>query len=351
MNGYVQSVAAALRSQPQTRYVVGIVGETGHGKSSFINKYCETDIQQTQSSATSCTALATRIVHSRPDKPHATADIRFHSKEQFIQNAEIAKNSIKSRQNTRQNTDDGDDDEEELNRKAAIEQTVAAAFRTTGVSEQDFLQISRAEYISRLPGEAQGSLGQTVNLNGNMDVDELYSMLEEYTVDEPGSGEWDFDTETVHLWPLVAEVIIYLDIPVLEQGVELIDLPGVNGTNAARAITYRQYMEKCDVLILANIVVRMAANVANQQLFKSMTVRHVTNDKCRLIMLGTKRDDFRPPARPTKSKGNIEAAKTKVESDKKTVNRLELVRETAQIKYRRYEANRHTYARRGKSTV
>ena len=56
------------------------------------------------------------------------------------------------------------------------------------------------------------------------------------------------------LWPLIDNLTIYLDAPLLKNGVVLVDLPGYHDANFAREKIARQTQQKCDdIFVVANI--------------------------------------------------------------------------------------------------
>jgi hypothetical protein len=62
----------------------------------------------------------------------------------------------------------------------------------------------------------------------------------------------------IALWPLVREIHIFCDAPVLRSGAVLIDLPGVSDNNAARDLTARKNLEVADKIFILSQIIRAA---------------------------------------------------------------------------------------------
>src|SRR5436190_20108114 len=57
-------------------------------------------------------------------------------------------------------------------------------------------------------------------------------------------------------WPLIRVVRLYIKAPVLSTGVVLVDLPGVQDSNVARANVASKYVEKCSAIWIVAPITR-----------------------------------------------------------------------------------------------
>jgi hypothetical protein len=79
------------------------------------------------------------------------------------------------------------------------------------------------------------------------------------------------------LWPLIDHLTIYLDAPLLRNGVVLVDLPGYHDSNYARERVARETQQKCsDVFVVAHIT-RVVDSPILQQVVKENTPRPNTD--------------------------------------------------------------------------
>ena len=70
---------------------------------------------------------------------------------------------------------------------------------------------------------------------------------------DPGKGKKE---NTPSLWPLVKQVDVKCSSDVLQTGVMLVDLPGVQDANTARNSIAKGYMERCNCIWIAAPITR-----------------------------------------------------------------------------------------------
>jgi hypothetical protein len=80
----------------------------------------------------------------------------------------------------------------------------------------------------------------------------LLQKLREYTFN--GADEDEFAEPTVSPWPLIKKITFGLDSPMLNDGVILVDLPGVHDSNSTRRRTVGKALAECThYLVVAQI--------------------------------------------------------------------------------------------------
>ncbi|KAI1429250.1 hypothetical protein F5Y12DRAFT_727371 [Xylaria sp. FL1777] len=115
-----------------------------------------------------------------------------------------------------------------------------------------------------------GTLLSTTKEIHRRTASELYDAIQIY-VDSKKPSSTPFGEETnggwrMELWPLVKVVRIYTKADVLSTGAVIVDLPGVQDSNAAREAVAGKYIEKCNGLWVVSMITRAVDYQAAQEL-------------------------------------------------------------------------------------
>ncbi|KAK8214110.1 hypothetical protein IWZ01DRAFT_567910 [Phyllosticta capitalensis] len=109
------------------------------------------------------------------------------------------------------------------------------------------------------------------------------------------------------LWPIVRHVRTFLNSPLLDQSIVLVDLPGTGDTNQTRVSTSNDYMRKMDYTI---VVADMCRNESNDTIYKELKNAFKRGKSGSSIVVITKSDEISDsvdpnhPLRPAGTEGN-----------------------------------------------
>ncbi|EFQ96945.1 hypothetical protein MGYG_08870 [Nannizzia gypsea CBS 118893] len=105
---------------------------------------------------------------------------------------------------------------------------------------------------------------------------------------DDGTGKWSSSAQSVEecyektkafmedrLWPFTKIIRIYLDAPILNGGIVLADLPGLQDTNLARVQATQKYLMRCDNIFLVTNIARAITDSSLKSSIYNVISRHV----------------------------------------------------------------------------
>ncbi|KAK3352312.1 hypothetical protein B0T25DRAFT_181918 [Lasiosphaeria hispida] len=230
------------RASP-TRTIVGVVGNTGAGKSSVISAVLDEERLLPTNCMRACTASPTEISWNYSENPSELyrAEVEFISAEDWIKDLQslysdlLDSNGDVSRDCTNQDTEAG----------------VAYAKIKAVYPKKTKEMLSQASPQSLTDEPAVGRvLGTVKNLKATTAAS-IYSKLQVY-LDSREKGS----DKNMEFWPLIKVVRIYTKATALSTGACLVDLPGIQDSNAARAAVAAKYMMECTGLWIVAPITR-----------------------------------------------------------------------------------------------
>ncbi|KAI0816315.1 hypothetical protein GGR55DRAFT_697199 [Xylaria sp. FL0064] len=239
--------------------VLGIVGATGHGKSSLINALLEESKLVPTNCFRACTAVVTEISYNHSEHPdhRYLAEIEFVSAEDWGRELGYLFDDITT--------------SEEISNEAQLENSdvkIAWAKVTTVYPEVNRESIGRTDPKVLAEKPAVKALLGTIKTVHKRTAKELYQAIQIYVDSKQKTtltplSEDEIDTQ---LWPLIKVVRIYTKADVLSTGAVIVDLPGVQDSNAARAAVAAEYIQRCSGLLVVSTVTRAVNDRAAQEL-------------------------------------------------------------------------------------
>jgi Dynamin family len=245
-----EALALSYYEMPVTR-LIGVIGQSGHGKSSLINSLLDVDgLAITGEIGSAVTAFPIEYAHKTREQ---TSD--FTVTATFLTSEEINEHLGELLQDYRRPALAGLEEltptehEAAENRSETARNIFEAAF-----SSMDSFDLKSLDYT------------------GEEEHTKALSLLHSWAASlrwPPNlqDGKWQGVANTTSqcanlvnnfvdqgLWPFLKEMRVYLESPVLRDGIVLADLPGYHDVNFARIRSAQQYQSKCDELfVVANI--------------------------------------------------------------------------------------------------
>jgi hypothetical protein len=261
----------ALRTQAeQTRTVVGVVGNTGAGKSSVINALLDEERLVPTNCMRACTAVVTEISWNKSQNPQKKyqAEIEFISaadweKELSILFSEMLDNNSQfSKDCTNPDTEAG-----------------VAYAKVRSVYPQMTREELTETTIPSLVGKfgVQKVLGTTLRFTDPR-PDSFYRSLQKYVDSNEKEVRPKGVPRPMEYWPLIKCVKIYTRSDALSTGAVIVDLPGVQDSNAARAAVAEGYMKQCSGLWIVAPINRAVNDKAAKKLLGDQFKRQMKYD-------------------------------------------------------------------------
>jgi phage shock protein A len=274
-----QAIEKLIPQAERKRTVVGVVGNTGAGKSSVINAMLDEERLVPTNCMRACTAVVTEISWNNSTDPLS----RYRAEIEFITKADWEKelNVIMKEFLTENGT---------LSREAFDPNSDA------GVAWAKFNSVYPA-----IPKDALGdctisslmSKTSVVNILGTTKTIQksrpqgFYQELQRYVDSKEKVSKKDKDKSKVQekrtpfqmeYWPLIKVVKIYTKSSALSKGAVIVDLPGVHDSNAARAAVAQGYMKQCTGLWIVAPINRAVDDKAAKTLLGDSLKRQLKYD-------------------------------------------------------------------------
>ncbi|KAL8974672.1 MAG: hypothetical protein Q9205_008119, partial [Flavoplaca limonia] len=267
---WIQQIDNLSKLAVKTKTVIGVVGNTGAGKSSVINAMLEEERLVPTNCMRACTAVVTEISYNYQEQPYC-AEIEFITAEEWAKELRVLFQDLLdgegnvSRDCTNEDSDAG----------------VAYAKIKAVYPQKTKEDISRSS-IDRLLQEVSSITGGRRNIK---ETDSLmfYKKLQSFVDSkEKSTGKKDKDGKKPkkerELWPLIRVVRLYVKSPALATGAVIVDLPGVHDANAARAAVAEGYMKQCTGLWIVAPINRAVDDKAAKSLLGESFKRQLKMD-------------------------------------------------------------------------
>ncbi|KAM7199901.1 nuclear GTPase SLIP-GC [Naviculisporaceae sp. PSN 640] len=240
---WLKSINELETSARPTRTIVGVVGNTGAGKSSVISAVLDEERLLPTNCMRACTASPTEISFNYSENPDELyrADVEFITSDEWIKELQglytdlLDGNGEVSRECTNQDSEAG----------IAYAKIKAVYPKKTKemISQSNPMGLANEPAVRKV-------LGSTKNLKATTAAS-IYRQLQTYV----DSKEKNTD-KSMEYWPLIKVVRIYTKASALSTGACLVDLPGVQDSNAARAAVAAKYMKECTGLWIVAPITR-----------------------------------------------------------------------------------------------
>ncbi|RYO81753.1 hypothetical protein DL764_009715 [Monosporascus ibericus] len=308
---------------PSSR-IVGLVGDSGVGKSSLINSLLDKmELARASSSGTACTCAVTEyLFHDRDDFIiHVDYFPLDELKKQFEELLRAYRDYQSPPRNSRgRDEDDEDDNNRRLQRKADLAgETLRASFRErleqtpTVLSSMPFDHAveTMMEWASQLLPR-QGGQESFSTLEGcSSRLRELSSESDESL---PNGGSRT-------CWPFIQKLRVYLRAYILSKGLIIADLPGLRDLNSARKAITERYVRKCHQILVVAKIDRAITDESIKEIFElasraDLSKVDVICTRSEEIHMREARHDW-PAERAT-----IEEMQREIEADAEEINSL-----------------------------
>ncbi|KAG7290833.1 hypothetical protein NEMBOFW57_000838 [Staphylotrichum longicolle] len=250
-----------LRSQAyRERTVVGVVGSTGAGKSSLINAVLDEEFLVPTNCMRACTAVSTEISYNRSDN----ADEKYRAEIHFISGSEWIKELHLLLDDLRCGSGQLNPDYANSETETGIAYAKIRAVHPH-LEKKDFLDASFTVDTLVEDTTVQKVLGTVLAISATTCKD-FSERLEKYVDSRQKSRGKEKESKDLEYWPLIKVVKIFVKSSVLQSGLVLVDLPGIQDSNAARSAVVTKYIEQCTGLWVVAPITRAVDDKSAQTL-------------------------------------------------------------------------------------
>ncbi|EGC41001.1 conserved hypothetical protein [Histoplasma capsulatum var. duboisii H88] len=264
------------------RVIIGVVGTTGAGKSSLINALLDEERLVPTNSMRACTAVVTEISFNHAPNRYR-AEIEFISLAEWEEELKLIFGDIELG-----NQQKGDNSDSAIARA----KTTAVYPDTPDILKSSIKELLVHENVSNV-------LGKTIEFAED-DPIVFYTQLQKYVDSKTKTrgkgmkgksktgGQKDCNGclrnakesvgTSMEFWPLIRIVRLYVRAPVLATGAAIVDLPGMQDANAARAAVASRYIEQCSSLWIVAPITRAVDDKTAKTLLSNNFQRQIQMD-------------------------------------------------------------------------
>jgi hypothetical protein len=273
---WTEAIDKLIPHAERKRTIVGVVGNTGAGKSSVINAMLDEERLVPTNCMRACTAVVTEMSWNTSTNPAEKyrAEIEFVSRDEWekelatLMKEFLTETGTVSREIGDENTDAG---------------IAWAKFHSVYPKKtRDSLSDCSVESLMS-EKSVLAVLGTTKRINTQYS-NSFYQKLQRYVDSKEKVTKKSKDKDKpskmfdMEFWPLIKVVKIYVKAPALSTGAVIVDLPGVHDSNAARAAVAQGYMKQCTGLWIVAPINRAVDDKAAKTLLGESFKRQLKYD-------------------------------------------------------------------------
>lgn len=234
---WLQQIDALKNKNINEPTIIGVVGNTGAGKSSVINAMLDEERLVPTNCMRACTAVVTEMSWNSSEDENA----KYRAEIEFIQ----AEDWEKELQVLFAEMLDGNGN---ISRDVYTEDSEAgvAYAKIRAVYPQKSKEELANSNIANLMREpaVRNVLGTTKSVK-QARSDTFYRILQTYVDSKEKATDDKKQKKEMEYWPLIKVVKIFTKADALSTGAVIVDLPGVHDSNAARSAVAQNYMKTC----------------------------------------------------------------------------------------------------------
>ncbi|CZT47980.1 uncharacterized protein RSE6_08614 [Rhynchosporium secalis] len=291
---WVTQIVQLQKQNVDTPTIIGVVGNTGAGKSSVINAMLEEERLVPTNCMRACTAVVTEMSYNKSDNPNEL----YRAHIEFIQASDWEKDlKISLRElidSSGQISREYSNPESEAGVAYAKIKAVYPSKTKDDLANSSVEDLMKEESVRRV-------LGTTRKIEKPR-AEYFYRELQGY-VDSKEKASEDKkrnkkkekgEKKQMEFWPLIKVVRIFTKAEALSTGAVIVDLPGVHDSNAARAAVAQGYMKQCTGLFIVAPINRAVDDKAAKSLLGESFKRQLKFDGTysRITFICSKTDDI-----------------------------------------------------------
>ena len=272
---WLQSLENVRKQAVRTRTVIGVVGNTGAGKSSVINALLDEERLLPTNCMRACTAVITEISYNYDDTAYS-AEIEFITAHDWhVELETLFKDLLDGSGNV--SRDCANEDSEAGIAYAKIK-AVYPKLTKEDISNSSVQELMAHNNVSRLLGTSR-SIQETDPLFFYRKLQSYVDSKEKTTKSEKDKSDKEKKKpREMEFWPLIKVVRLYVRAPALSTGAVIVDLPGVHDSNQARAAVAQNFMKQCTGLWICAPINRAVDDKAAKSLLGETFKRQLKMD-------------------------------------------------------------------------
>ncbi|OHE95598.1 hypothetical protein CORC01_09030 [Colletotrichum orchidophilum] len=325
------------------RFVIGVLGDTGSGKSSLINAVLDEERVVPTNCMRACTAVITEISWNDSDNPRN----KYRAEIEFITQAEWTTEVIALHRDILDHDGKLSSDIRNADSDAGIAYSILKSVYPKH-TDQQLRDIDPAVLANFT--KVREVIGKTKVVE-EAECGPFYTKIQAFVDSEEkrnksGTGVENAEPQELEMayWPLIKVVRVFLKSEVVSTGVVIVDLPGGRDSNATRAAVAAKYVKECSRLWVVAPITRAVDDKTAKTLMGDHFKQQLKYDGAynNITFICTKADDIAlDEAAPSlglvdvmaKEQDRKDAMEVEIERKKNELKTLEVQKVSAQEKY------------------
>ncbi|KAJ9637247.1 hypothetical protein H2199_007533 [Coniosporium tulheliwenetii] len=274
-DNWLKSIEALEKQATRARTVLGVVGNTGAGKSSVINALLDEERLVPTNCMRACTAVVTEMSWNDSEQEHSRyrAEVEFIKPEDWAKELEVLYTDLLDSEG--KVTKDVYNADSEAGIAYAKIRAVYPKLTKEMMGDQSVQQLMKVPAVRDVLGTTRQIVASA--------SDRFYKQLQFYVDSKEKATGQEKDKKKkepkqMEFWPLIKVVKIYTKSAALKTGAIVVDLPGVHDSNAARAAVAEGYMKQCTGLWIVAPITRAVDDKAAKSLLGNTFRRQLKYD-------------------------------------------------------------------------
>jgi GTPase SAR1 family protein len=283
---WIDSIDKLSLRRKRKRTIIGVVGNTGAGKSSVINALMDEERLLPTNCMRACTAVVTEVSWNCSEDPASKyrAQIEFITPQDWKKELNILIRDLLTdsgevcREASDINTDAGVAWAKfhavypHIRRESMDHQILAKLMEENDLDVLGTTKMLEAAEPVSFYHELQKYIDSKEKVQKKERADNSGKETSEPTEKKKGQkrategGSVGQQAKRMKFWPLIKVVRIYTKSPALSTGAVIVDLPGVHDSNAARSAVAQRYMQQCTGLWIVAPITRAVDDKAAKTL-------------------------------------------------------------------------------------
>ncbi|XP_014558036.1 hypothetical protein COCVIDRAFT_14750 [Bipolaris victoriae FI3] len=274
---WIKTIATLILQAQRKRTVIGVVGNTGAGKTSVINAMLNEERLVPTNCMRACTAVVTEISWNNSDQASSKyrAEIEFISPEDWEKELLVLMREFSSENDTLSR--EAQDSNSDAGVAWAKFHAVYPSVPKDKLHESTIPTLMSDIAVSSVLGTTK-QIHMSWSENFYIELQKYVDSKEKVSKKNKSKSKPQTSSSEMEYWPLIKVVKIYTKSSALSTGAVIVDLPGVHDSNVARAAVAQGYIKQCTGLWIVAPINRAVDDKAAKTLLGDSFKRQLKYD-------------------------------------------------------------------------
>ncbi|KAI0430026.1 hypothetical protein F5Y09DRAFT_331409 [Xylaria sp. FL1042] len=258
-NDWIDRCRSIIKDHQDFRVLVGVAGATGNGKTSVLNALLGFQELLPTNNEEAATAVQCRVSFNTDTRPEYAfrCNVTFQSKEALEIKVKQFFDDLKMRNELQNSGTISIDDEEALHELERALQPTREIIGIVFDLQDDQVEKLGLDGVLNSNPEAVKLLGTVKEFSSN-EADNISQIMKPYM--DSTRGDHSTSSASFAAWPLIEKVELFIKSEILQNGVTLVDLPGLGDAVHSRELVAERAFDQLAATLIVTQATRAADN-------------------------------------------------------------------------------------------